>query len=55
MKISKKELMHHQLQAFIREYSCSDIEYLGLRGDEHYYRISDHEVPLSLIEGLDVV
>lgn len=55
MKITKNELMHLQLQAFLREYKCSDIEYLGIRDEEHYYRIGTHEVPVNQIEGLDRV
>ncbi len=47
--------MHLQLQAFIRENNCSDLEYLGIKNGEHVYRISDHEVPVSMIEGLDPV
>jgi hypothetical protein len=47
--------MHHQLQAFIREFKCSDIEYLGLRNGEHWYRISDHEVNVKDIESLDQI
>lgn len=55
MKISQSELMHHRLQAWMREWNCSDIEYLGLRKGEYYYRIGEHEVPVSAIEGFDKV
>lgn len=51
--ISHSELIHYQLQAFIREYNCSDIEYLGLRNGEHWYRISEHEVNVKDIESLE--
>lgn len=49
------ELMHLRLQAWMREYKCDDIEYLGLREGEHYYRIAEHEVPVSSIEDLEQV
>jgi hypothetical protein len=39
----------------MREYKCDDIEYLGVREGEHYYRIAEHEVPVSAIEGLEEV
>ena len=51
--ISPSELMHLQLQAFLRENKCEDIEYLGLRNEEHWYRIDSYEVPVSQIESLD--
>lgn len=51
--ISHSELMHHRLQAFIREFNCSDIEYLGLRKNEHWYRIGEHEVNVKDIESLE--
>ena len=49
------ELMHLRIQAWMREYNCSDIEYLGVREGEHYYRIAEHEVPVSSIEDLEEV
>ena len=30
MKVSSADLMHHRLQAWLRENTCKDIEYLGL-------------------------
>jgi hypothetical protein len=56
MKVpNSSELMHLRLQAWMREHSCDDIEYLGVREGEHYYRIAEHEVPVSSIEGLEQV
>jgi hypothetical protein len=56
MKVpNKSELMHLRLQAFMREFRCDDIEYLGMREGEHYYRIAEHEVPVSSIEDLEQV
>jgi hypothetical protein len=39
----------------MRENSCDDLEYLGLRNGEHYYRIDTYEVPVSSIEDLEQV
>ena len=56
MKVpSNSELMHMRLQAWLREYKCDDIEYLGERDGEHYYRIADNEVSVSNIEELEMV
>jgi hypothetical protein len=56
MKVpSNSELMHMRLQAWMREHKCDDIEYLGEREGEHYYRIAQHEVPVSCIEDLEEV
>ncbi len=56
MKVpNASELMHLRLQAWMREHSCDDIEYLGVREGEHYYRIAEHEVPVSSIEDLEQV
>jgi hypothetical protein len=58
--ISKAELMHHRLQAWMRENHCDDIEYLGfypdkLGVDNHWYRIAEHEVTVDCIEDLELV
>ena len=58
--ISRDELMHHRLQAWLRENKCEDLEYLGfypdtLGVDKHWYRIADHEVTVDCIEGLELV
>lgn len=52
---TKSDLMHLRLQAWMREYKCDDIEYLGIREGEHFYRIAEHEVPVSSIEDLEEV
>lgn len=52
---TKSDLMHLRLQAWMREYRCDDIEYLGIREGEHFYRIAEHEVPVSSIEDLEEV
>ena len=60
-KISTKDLMHHRLQAWLRENKCKDIEYLGERESyksgkkQHFYRIGEHEVPVDAIEELEMV
>lgn len=56
MKVpSRSDLMHMRLQAWMREYNCKDIEYLGEKQGEHYYKIADHEVPVSAIEDFEEV
>ena len=58
---TKTELIHHRLQAMLREHSFSDLEYLGERKSyksgelQHWYRIGDNEVPVDAIEQLDSV
>ena len=59
--ISSADLMHHILQAWLRENKCKDIEYLGERESyksgkkQHFYRIGEHEVPVDAIEELEMV
>jgi hypothetical protein len=58
---TKTELIHHRLQAMLREHTFSDLEYLGERESyksgefQHWYRIGDNEVPVDAIEQLDSV
>ncbi len=58
---TKTELIHHRLQAMLREHSFSDLEYLGERESyksgelQHWYRIGENEVPVDAIEQLDSV
>ena len=48
--MKKSELIHYRLQAMLREHSFSDLSYLGIRNDVHWYDIGGNEVPvLSLI------
>ena len=55
MKISEIDLLHHRLQAILREYNMPDLEYIGERksyktGDMvHWYRIGRDEVPIDAI------
>ena len=58
--ISRDDLMHHRLQAWLRENKCDDIEYLGEYEDvlgimKHWYRIDEHEVSIDCIEDLELV
>ena len=59
--ISSADLMHHRLQAWLRENKCKDIEYLGERESyksgkkQLFYRIGEHEVPVDAIEELEMV
>ena len=58
---TKTELIHHRLQAMLREHSFSDLEYLGERKSyksgelQHWYRIGENEVPVDAIEHLESV
>ena len=55
MKISEIDLLHHRLQAILREYNMPDLEYIGERkswkSDKmvHWYRIGGDEVPIDAI------
>jgi len=53
--ISRSELMHHRLQAWLREHTCDDIEYLGHREGKYWYRIGTHEVSADQVEDLELV
>tara|TARA_B100001778_G_scaffold166267_1_gene136654 strand:- start:39 stop:233 length:195 start_codon:yes stop_codon:yes gene_type:complete len=60
MKISKEELMHQRLQAWLRENKCEEFEYLGVRPDsmgidKHWYRIADVEVTADQVEDLELM
>ena len=55
---STSELMHHRLQAMLREHTFKDLEYLGVRPDsigvdQHWYKIGEAEVPVDSITELD--
>ena len=58
MQVSKSDLIHHRLQAMLREHSFSDLKYLGVRPDsigmdQHWYMIGDNEVPVDAITELE--
>ena len=60
MQVSKSELIHHRLQAMLREHSFSDLKYLGVKPDsvgidQHRYMIGDNEVPVDAIQELESV
>ncbi len=57
--ISRDELMHHRLQAWLRENKSDDLEYLGEKPDicgvnHHWYRVGQHSVTVDCIEGIDL-
>ena len=57
--ISKHDLMHHRLQAWLRENDSDELEYLGyypdvLGVDKHWYRI-DTQVTVDCIEDIELV
>ena len=49
------DLLHYRLQAILRDYNFSDLEYLGERpsyktgNNVHWYRIGKAEVPIDAI------
>ena len=55
----KSELIHHRLQAMLREHNFTDLEYLGERKSyksgelEHWYNIGGNEVPVDAIMELE--
>lgn len=51
--ISHTDLMHHRLQAILRDNNFPDFSYVGVYNDEHVYNIAGNLVPVSQIEGLD--
>ena len=58
MQVPKSELIHHRLQAMLREHSFSALKYLGVRPDssgvdQHWYMIGDNEVPVDAIQELE--
>ena len=58
MQVSKSDLIHHRLQAMLREHSFSDLKYLGVRPDsigmdQHWQMIGDNEVPVDAIQELE--
>lgn len=53
--ISRNELMHHRLQAWLRENSCDEFEYLGQKEGKHWYRIGPHEVTADQVEDIEFV
>ena len=60
MQVSKSELIHHRLQAMLREHSFSDLKYLGVRPDsigidQHWCMIGENEVPVDAITELESV
>lgn len=56
--ISYEELMHHKIQAAMREHLFEEdqMKYLGERAGHHWYLVAgEHEVSASQIEGFDRV
>ena len=53
LTMTKSELIHYRLQAMLRENSFSDLSYLGIRDDVHWYNIGGNEVPVDAIQELE--
>lgn len=58
LSISRGELVHHQMQAIMREqhFESNQLMYLGIRDGQHWYLIAgEHEVSAEQIEGMEQV
>ena len=55
LTMTKSELIHYRLQAMLRENSFSDLSYIGMRDNVHWYDIGGNEVPVDAIEELESV
>ncbi len=59
LSISRGELVHHQIQAIMREthFENDVLMYLGVRDDgQHWYLIAnEHEVSAEQLEGMEEV
>ena len=53
--ITQKELKHMRLQAWMRENKCDDIEYLGEKDGNYWYRIGPHEITSDQFEDIELV
>ena len=53
--ITQKELKHHRLQAWLRENKSKDIEYLGMKDGDYWYRIGEHEITSDQFEDIEFV
>ena len=56
MKISQSELMHHRIQAAMREHDFPEdqIKYIGHKHGHHWYLVAgEHEVKAESIESFD--
>ena len=53
--ITEKELKHYRLQAWLREHKCDDIEYLGEKSGDYWYRIGPHEITSDQFNDIKLV
>ena len=53
--ITEKELKHYRLQAWLRENKCDDIEYLGEKSGDYWYRIGPHEISSEMFQDIKLV
>ena len=57
LSISKGELVHHQIQAIMRDHSFANdqLMYLGHMDGQHWYLIGgEHEVSSNELEGMEL-
>jgi hypothetical protein len=54
-EISPEQLLHHKLQAIIRDNVIpeEDLMYLGERNGMPWYRVGPYELPITDIEGIE--
>ena len=53
--ITEKKLKHYRLQAWLREHMCDDIEYLGEKSGDYWYRIGPHEITSDQFNDIKLV
>ena len=53
--ISERKLKHLRLQAWMREHQCDDIEYLGEKDNNYWYRIGPHEITVDQFEDIEFI
>lgn len=56
--VSRSELVHHQIQAIMREehFENDQLMYLGKRDNQHWYLIGgEHEVSADQIENMEEI
>jgi len=44
-----------RLQAWLRENKCDDLEYLGEKDGDYWYRVGPHEITSDQFEDIELV
>jgi hypothetical protein len=53
--ITEKKLKHYRLQAWLRENRSDDLEYLGEKNGEYWYRIGTHKITSGQFKDIELV